>query len=90
MALSLRPLGHIRGNFTHIAMMNHIFDAGMAIAISTWIFHSRLAREHRRKATSYAMINTHRVRLLSGIISESIFWIADVFIMSEISTDMAQ
>ena len=60
MALSLRPLGHIRGNFTHMTMMIHIFDADVSIDIAGVDFSFLDGWESTGKAKSWDMINIPR------------------------------
>ena len=57
MARIQRLLGHIRGNFTHVTTMIHIFDADVSIDKSTWIFISWLRLWSAREGARRVMIN---------------------------------
>ena len=57
MTLSLRPLDHIRGNFTHITIMIHIFDADVSIDIADVDIRFRLRPQSAREMGRMAMIN---------------------------------
>ena len=57
MARIQRPLGHIRGNFTHVTTMIHIFDADVSIDKSTWIFISWLRLQSASEGARRAMLN---------------------------------
>ena len=57
MALSRRLLGHIRGNFTHMTTMTHIFMLTCQSTLLTWIFVFVLMPRSAREMGRMAMIN---------------------------------